>query len=224
MQNPWTRLPECEPYVLRDDRELIEQFNVDAAEAHRVRLDLVPEPYLGRPDAPIVLLNLNPGAGEQRASPEALAHSSPEFRRRSFSSLRHESRPYPFYLLDPAVKMPGNAWWTQKLKWWIRDTSLLDVASHVACVELHPYHSLRYSHRMPRVPSQEYSFELVRRALHRGAHIVFMRARRQWLSVIPELAAYAHVSELSSKQNVCLSPRNLGDRYEVLLEALRNAS
>lgn len=59
--NPWLQLPAEPPYVLPADRPFVDRFNERARDRHRIRLEIIPEPYLGNPDAPVVLLNLNPG-------------------------------------------------------------------------------------------------------------------------------------------------------------------
>ena len=60
MNNPWRHLPDIPPFVLDSDRRAIEEFNASASADTHVHLDLLPEPFLGNKDAPVVLLNLNP--------------------------------------------------------------------------------------------------------------------------------------------------------------------
>ena len=49
--------------MLREDADEIERFNAKARYDHAFHLDLIPEPFIGNPAAPVVLLNLNPGFG-----------------------------------------------------------------------------------------------------------------------------------------------------------------
>jgi hypothetical protein len=60
-RNPWLDLPDRQPFALPDDLSLIEEFNRKSSANYQVDLNLLPEPFIGRPDAPVVLLNLNPG-------------------------------------------------------------------------------------------------------------------------------------------------------------------
>ena len=60
--NPWVDLPEESPFVLHGDAAAIARFNARANERHRIRLDVLPEPFIGRPDAPLVLLNRTAGS------------------------------------------------------------------------------------------------------------------------------------------------------------------
>lgn len=64
MENPWKHLPGQPPYVLPADAPAISSFNQGVSDEHQIRLELLPEPYLGDPDAPIILLSLNPGFSE----------------------------------------------------------------------------------------------------------------------------------------------------------------
>ena len=60
--NPWRELPCQPPFLLPCDAASVEQFQASGpAEAHRLHLELLLEPFLGRPHAPVVLLNLNAG-------------------------------------------------------------------------------------------------------------------------------------------------------------------
>src|SRR5688500_3058766 len=65
--NPWLRLPDSGPYVLADDAEAVGRFNdkPNRKPIHLLRIhDLLPEPFIGSPDAPVVLLSNNPGWSE----------------------------------------------------------------------------------------------------------------------------------------------------------------
>jgi hypothetical protein len=53
------------PYVYAMDNLAVDAFNAHARDEHRIHTDVLPEPFLGRKDAPIVLLNLNPGFDER---------------------------------------------------------------------------------------------------------------------------------------------------------------
>ena len=64
------------------------------------RLHLPPLPFQGSPDAPIVLLGLNPG---HKDADEA-NHITPEFRETNFRNYRHDpTLEYPLFFLDPEL-------------------------------------------------------------------------------------------------------------------------
>ncbi|MEO8217668.1 MAG: hypothetical protein ABI718_11355 [Acidobacteriota bacterium] len=215
MHTPWLTLPPTAPYVLDSDRAAIETFNAHAQEQHRIRTEIVPEPFLGSPDAPVVLLNLNPGFTEQ----DLQLHKLPQFVESSRKCLRHESQPYPFFLLDPANDGPGHRWWSRKLRPLIDQFGAMRVAQNVLCVELFPYHSVRFGGGKLRVPSQQYSFDLVETALDRGALVVVMRSKKMWIEVVPRLKGYRRIGTTRSVQNPTISEANC-ERFGEIVEAL----
>lgn len=217
MHNPWLDLSNIPPFVLPSDRAIIDRFNSTASSKKTIHLNCLPEPFLGHPDAPVVLLNLNPGF-----TPEDVHfHLEDEaFITRSWANLHHETEEYGFYLLDPVVeKSPGYGWWTRRLQHPIEACGQRTVANNVLCVEFFPYHSSQFGFRK-RVSSQTYSFHLVRQAMQRNALIVQIRSRRLWFEVVPELNGYPHWCELNSKQSAYVSPRNC-PMYEQVVKHIR---
>jgi hypothetical protein len=218
MQTPWTRLPNAPPYVLPEDAEFIERFNLTARPEQRLHLDDLPEPFLGAADAPVVLLNLNPG----HAAHNVENHKRPEFRKANRAQLELRPTEYPFYLLDPAVQFDGGyRWWSKRLRQPIEALGREAVARGLLCVEFFPYHSEECGLTpTDRVPSQEFSFHLVRAAMSRGALVLLMRARKYWLGEIPELATYANLLTLRNVQSPYLSERNCPGGYQRILSAI----
>jgi len=210
MNNPWERLPSQSPYVLPEDAERVSAFNASASDDTALQLELLPEPFLGNPNAPVVLLNLNPGFDPR----DEVYHREPKFIERSRENLRHQKSDYPFFLLDPAITAPGNRWWTRKLGALIREFDLLTVAQRVLCVEYFPYHSRRFGHGKLVLPSQEYSFSLVRRAIEHKATIIIMRSKRIWFEAVPELNGYGRLYQLRNARSPYISPRNCPDGFE----------
>lgn len=109
MENPWTALPEVAPYVLGMDREAVDRHNARAAAPHRLQLDLMPEPFLGRKDAPVVVLLGNPGYSER----DHIWHDRPEFCAAIRENLTHQRTAYahPFWIqpsLRPAAVFGGR--------------------------------------------------------------------------------------------------------------------
>ena len=214
--NPWTKIPDANPYVLESDGRSIEKFNRRATARTLIHLDLLPEPFLGNPDAPVVLLNLNPGYSDQ----DILAHTEPGFMKRCRENLIHAASEYPFYLLDPGLKSPGGAWWNQRLGPVMNATSREAVAQRVLCVEYFGYHSAGYAHDQLMLPSMSYGFELVRKAISRDAVIVVMRSANRWVAAVPELDGYEKRFHLRSVQNVTISPRNCPDGFDEIVAAI----
>lgn len=232
MNNPWGTLPSNQPYVLESDKQTIEQFHKhlcnyrgkqasleDRWENECIRLELFPEPFIGRRDAPILLLNLNPGYSVD----DQKYHIEPEFESVTRLNLRHESLACPFYPLDPRFSgSPLAVWWAKALTpWYFLFENDLQAVSQIAqvvlAVEYFPYHSRRFGMRATRfrVPSQDYTFHLVREALKRDAIIVVLRGQQLWRKAIPELETYGLVYHSMGTQNVSLKPgKHLGACYD----------
>lgn len=119
MLNPWSKLPTVPTYILKFDKSVIFNNKVTFNENTELHFELLPEPFLGNPLAPVVLLNLNPGY-----SPDDITyHGQPAFIKLSRANLNHQISDYSFYLLNPSVSAPGRVWWEKKLGGLIRDTS-----------------------------------------------------------------------------------------------------
>jgi hypothetical protein len=217
--NPWTHLPASAPFVLPIDAEAVERFNAKASRDHAIHLEIVPEPFLGNPLAPVVLLNLNPGFVET----DRTVHLDPAFNAAAVANLRHQHPEYPLYLLDPAFSSPGQDWWKRKLRVLIEEVGLHAVASNLFVVEIHGYHSRKYSGGL-RLPSQRYTQELVRAAIAREATMVVMRGRRAWNALIPELFNIPSIAFLRNVQNPTISPGNCPDSFGHIVAAVRTAT
>jgi hypothetical protein len=216
ISNPWHRLPSHADYVLPEDAAQTFAFNLQARPEVYLHLNLIPEPFLGLPDAPVVVLNRNPGYSEG----DDAHHVDPLFVEYSRANLLHRATPFPFFLLDPAVAAPGNRYWSQKLKALIGECSLPTVAQKVLCVEYFPYHSIQFGFRR-KLPSQDYSFSLVREAVGRKSVIVLMRGRKEWISAVPMLSDYPKKYELNSSLNVAITAKNCPKGFTEICAALR---
>jgi len=217
--NPWKALPRRPPFVVTSDAPYIEAFNqrFAAKKSHRIDTRLLPEPFVGRPDAPVLLLALNPGW-----SPKDLRwNRRSSFRHRVRSCLSHAAATWPFYHLDPSEKGPGARWWRRNLGRLVKDSSSEAVAQHVLCVEYFPYHSDEFHHGTLRLPSQSYTFELVRSAIHRRALIVLVRGGDHWLGAVPELERYHRLFRTRNPRTAAISPRNCPEAYARILRRVR---
>jgi hypothetical protein len=61
MSNPWSKLPATAPFDLDGDIKEILSFTKTASPQTWIDLELLPEPYIGRLDSPILILLTNPG-------------------------------------------------------------------------------------------------------------------------------------------------------------------
>jgi hypothetical protein len=169
-----------------------------------LKLDHLPVPWVGDPrTASVLLLALNPG---WRPETDALEHGL--YAEENRLCLTFRSR-VPFFSLDPRLaETPGHRWWSRRLRLLSERVGLERVLSGVACVEWFPYHSPSFRRLASLLPSQEYGFQLVERAIERGAVVVIMRSRAYWFRSVPALAT-ADVLELRAPRSAYITPANL---------------
>jgi hypothetical protein len=160
------------PYVLREDRPLIDALpdskkilaaswdeliadpRFNAPDDCRLALTLLPQPFVGDlRSARVIVLQLNPGLAPIDFHAEFV---HPEFRQAVLRNLCSDfaNDAYPFYFLNPRWSWTGGyVWWHKRLRGVIElvqvrlDVSRREaeqfVAQHVAALELLPYHSAR---------------------------------------------------------------------------------
>jgi len=216
MHNPWIQLPTEAPYLLACDRDAIIRFNVTASNDHAIHTEMYPEPFIGLPSAPILFLGLNPGALKAQLQPP----THPILLQAYTDNLHHIITDIPFYLLNPAIGGGGYRWWTTKLRPLLQRYGEHFLARHIFAVEYFPYHSYRWSYRVPFVESQYYTHYLIQHAMERNAVIIIMRSYKLWTHAIPDLASYAHMYKLNSPQNVIISPNNCPDGFTKIVQVL----
>ena len=215
MKNPWVRLPKRGPFVVGSDKKAVNGFNDRVKESDRLKLDLLPIPFLGNPSAPVVLLTLNPGYHPSDAKLQSALWFTKAWR----EALRHKGGGFPFFFLDPNVEGVAQE---PAARWWERVFSRLAenpsdewgaLARTFFCIEYFPYRSHHYRSMNIILESQRYGFELARQAVSRGAVVVIMRSRRLWLKEVPELEGYKHLYVLKNPRCRTLSPANLPDGF-----------
>lgn len=207
------------PYIYEGDNPAVSAFNARASEEHRLQTDVRPQPFLGSKDAPIVLLNLNPGFDES----DYLAYEDPYAFDAWRKNLLHEPLAYPFYSLDPKLSYTGGArWWKEKLKEPIQIAGLHTVANAFLCIEYFPYPSRKFKAMRSPLESQRYSFDLANQAIDRNAVIVLMRGKKLWENAVPRLAGYSRLFTLNSHQNVAISCKNCVEGFPKIEAILRN--
>src|SRR5258708_2896938 len=111
--NPWQHPLDGRRNVLPKDEAMVLDFNAHASKDHKLAIDdVLPEPFVGDPNAPVVILGNSPGF-----SPEKASHrQAPRFMARMCANLRHQPSDHPFVFLAPDIDGPHRRWWERKLK------------------------------------------------------------------------------------------------------------
>ncbi len=162
------------------------------------------------------MLTLNPSLSPE----DAETHAKPEFCRLARLSLEHRLAPYPFLHLQPNGDTSGSRWWKTRTRELVEEVGFDAVARKLACVQFMPYHSTKFKKSRSLLPSQNYSFNLVRKAMERKAEIVVMRSDALWINAIPELANYKHLHCAANPRSPYLSRGNLKGSFNTVAQRL----
>jgi len=215
--NPWLALPASAPFVAPEDAKILASLRNPPRGDWALRLDLPPQPWTGNiTTAEVLMLALNPGFAEA----DYVEFQHPDYASQWRLALTFQTRT-PFYFLDPAFSMTGGSrWWRPRLRDLIEVAGIKAVAEKVMCVEHFPYKSTKYKALGVTLPSQQYSFEIVREAIRQRKQIVVMRSEQVWLGSVPELRSYPYI-RLTNHQNPHLSRAQMtGEQFDRVCAAL----
>lgn len=206
MDNPWLRLPEKQPFVLPEDEELVSKFNARRKKQNKIPVELPPEPYAGRKDAPVVLLTRHP-------SYHPLDHiymcENADFAASMQRTRAFEKQDYPFYHLNENYRgNPGLAFWEDKLKAPIKELGHRTCSQGFLLLQLFPYKTNAET-KDKIFPSFEFTRTLLLDAIKRNAIIIQMYAKREWNNYVIELNTYKKRFSCLSQANMDITPGNL---------------
>ena len=232
-ENPWESLS-SKPnnngeYILGIDEKIIKELEkqLDKQEKYKLHLKLLPEPFIGDPDAPVYLLNLNPGFDKNDLIKDMKRKEYIDCIRENHKM--QKSREYPFYFLNPKLAGTGGSqWWKEgrqikrkdgkkgkippRLGQLLIKYDAKFLSKNIFCVEYFPYHSKSYSKKM-KVKSQDYNIDLIKKAIKDKKIFIIMRKEKELYLLIPELEkhrANGMVFSCSSKSNPCITEKNIG--------------
>ncbi len=232
MTNPWLSLPDHAPYMLQTDAQAINRHNETASTATFIHADLLPEPFIGRLDAPIVTLMTNPGWDPI----DRLIYESEYAKQVYRANLEQGTLEYPFYMIDPTFvanqdpSIPrgrhkaGPFWWLNTLKHLIDATDRKTVAHNILNIEYFPYHSQKNPLLKSSLESQHFGFEQVRQAMDRQALILVSRNLVHWYKAVPGLYEYTHRHERAPRMQSAMITRKIHPTgFLAALEVLQRA-
>lgn len=226
MKNPWKNLPNNSPFVLKNDKKEILQYNINAISDHKINLETPPDPYIGDVfNAKIVLLQLNPGSdfppGFLKPNEILERKVFPKLNKDNIKNLLHEYGKFPFYHLNPEYKLTGGfRYWSKLFSPLInREDDYKKISKNICCIEFFPYHSKKFRPFNKILESQKYSFYLLEQAIERKAMIVLLRGERKWLNAVEKLKK--NYFKPRNTRNPILSKRNFSDQqFEKILSLL----
>jgi len=210
MENPWISLKRINnEYIANCDKETITYFKSKLHNEFELKLNLTPGPYYGDPDkAKVFLLGLNPGYSDEDAN---ICEKNEKI---IIDSLTHSIKQHPFLPLNPInYGSPGFNWWRKRLRVLIDKTSLDVVQNFIFGAEFFPYPSIKFKRVNRILPSQQYTFYLIKKAIQDKKCIIIKRSKRIWYDSVPELEKYERKYILKNPQCTYISPGNM-DNYE----------
>jgi hypothetical protein len=222
--NPWTATPASPPYVLDTDRPYVEAWNKVRGvrrERARLRLEILPEPAVGPRGAPLVLLGRNPGWAGTEPADHAPPHRTAALRANLADDPAGHTHPY---LTEAFAETAGGKWSRRCMRAVVARSGLgyEDLARRVLSVEFHGYHSQDWAALPVTLPSQWYGFDLVARAIERGAIIVALRGGRDWDVAVPGLREYSLRFSTNTVRSASVSPGNLPQGvFDTVIDAIQ---
>lgn len=219
LRNPWEAISKKPPHILQEDLEALNQLG-KTPEKLGWRTELLPCPFLGNyQKASVIFLCLNPGYCEPQDNYD---YNDKYYRQESINALIMKSN-IPFYSLDPKINFSGAyIWWTKILKQLIDKLGRKRLSEKLMCLQYSAYHSKTYTNPPCILPSQKFTFDLLRQSIKDQKTIVIMRSKKLWIRAVPELEDYPCI-ELKNYRRPFLSERNMGkENFEKLIESLKN--
>jgi hypothetical protein len=220
LSNPWLDFQISESMIHELDRDFVKNHNSKVEGKYRFLTHLAPEPWIGNPEAEVLVLLANPGAtaGDLSGKPQKNADLINEL---SISNLKGELTEYPHFFFDPQlIGTDGYFWYAKRFKHLIDATSQGNVANKVLSCELVPYHSFSWKKPKDMPITQKYTFNLVKQAMDRDAVILIGRGKKDWFENVPGLEKYSKYFQPASAQCAYISPNNYGKNFNKILEAV----
>jgi hypothetical protein len=211
--NPWTSLSFEPPYLLEQDAMYVHAFNCghQIGDSVWINTNRLPEPRQGSIDARLWILQLNPSCQGSDPKPheacEAIAALGDE--KSLHLPINSENEWWKKRYRDLAKKVKGNS----------------ELAKRICSIEYFPYASEKFGHSHLRLPSQEYTFEILRNALRDKKVIVITRGLNVWIGAVPELKTHfgLTVFKTINPRSASITEKNLGKSvFEKVLAALNS--
>jgi len=219
--NPWDGFKYSDEMVHPLDVPSVRRHNQTSKPEYQFLLHLAPEPWIGNLEGNLLVLYANPGATQDNLN-RVEQNNQAKVMEKSIKNLNQTNSEFPHFHFDPELRgTEGANWFESKYKWLLDATSRKAVASNLITCELAPYHSVKW--KVPRVmpPTQEFTYQIIRDGIARGAVVLLARSARIWTEHIPELANYPRVYRPKSI-NASISPNNYPGCFDKIIDAISN--
>lgn len=221
LDNPWDGFEHSNEMVHPLDASAVLHHNQSSKPEYQFLLHLAPEPWIGNLKGNLLVLYANPGATQDNLK-RVIQTNHSQVMEKSIKNLNQANIEFPHFHFDPQLTgTEGAKWYESKYKWVLDATSRKAVATNLITCELAPYHSVKW--KVPRVmlPTQEFTYQVIRDGIAHNAVILLARSAKIWTQHIPELSIYPRVYSPKSI-NASVSPNNYPDCFDKILEAVSN--
>lgn len=221
--NPWVGFKHSDEMVHPLDIHAVRKHNQSSKPDYQFLLHLAPEPWIGNLKGNLLVLYANPGATQDNLK-RVIQKNHSKVMEKSIKNLNQTNIDFPHFHFDPELSgTEGSNWFESKYKWVLNATSRQELARNLITCELAPYHSVKW--KVPKVMprTQEFTFQIIREGIERGAVILLARSARLWTHNIPELLKYDRVYRPNSI-NASISPNNYPDSFDKIIDAVTSRS
>lgn len=231
MKNPWVNLKLPRKYstkgnyILPTDRPHIEFYNkANRGKKTEIITNLMPVPFQGKLNAPILILLLNPGyAGKKDVDFCKDLHAY----KCAKEKLLINNNTYFFHLDEYFIKKSGgNSWWLKVFKSLIKNNNVKieTLKSKIWCIEYFPYHSKSYKLFPFTLEAQQYNFYLLKEFIKKNRKdriVLIARGANNWRIAVPELNEFSNCYESNNPRISSISPKMYGEEaYKKILTLL----
>ena len=191
IENPWLNIS-WENGIAEIDKEYLTKFSC----FEKIQKNTLPEPYTGDVKSNVYCLNLNPG--DACVCDDSEPQLKKRFEEYTQKTLRHEINYNMWFRLKETA---GYDWWQQMTKELCENPRMF-------VIEYFPYHTVKGTYFPRKLPSYEYSNQLIRQAMAENKYIVIMRHRKEWLQRISGLEEYERLAFLNNPRRPYLTKNN----------------
>ena len=209
--NPWTAIVDGENIAKCDKdkfpknksaQQYADDINGKNSEI-ALTFDCLPDPFNGNPECKVYCLNKNPG------KPDACFKGDIAFEKATIANLQLKSKScfWAEKILNKSGKPHEGVNWLDKRTKELE--KILGSRPDIFFIEFFPYHSSKGFYFPSRLPSYNFTDELIKQAMQENKMIIIMRERGRWLKRIDGLADYPNLYILKSPRSGYLTPKNI---------------
>lgn len=195
IENPWLNISWGNS-IAEIDKEYLTKFSC----SKKIQTNTLPEPYTGDVTSNVYCLNLNPG--DACVCDDSEPQIKEKFEKYTQLTLRHDIDENMWFLLKETA---GYTWWQQMTEELRKYKKGQDPRMFV--IEYFPYHT-EEAYFPRKLPSYEYSNQLIRQAMAENKYIVIMIHRKEWLQRISGLEEYERLVYLNNPRKPYLTKNN----------------